>query len=587
VPGSSQYWPTQIDTLDFGDNVSNKDDSDENVILDSGDIPNDEIVIETLYNQNSDEHQQFINAPFELTSSSEESSSDSSRAEYESSTESSLEDNQSSSENESSENEESNSDDLDSGVTTSPDVYPTCSINVHEGVLELMDLFVKHKMEKVQTGAVLKSVLKFLPNQNNMPKTQYSLFKYVEDLCPLSPAKVHYYCSICHFYLGEVEMKCTLCNGECNKFYQLSLEEQIRNLFEIHGLADIMDKYSALRQELGTDPNVLTDLCDGSEFKRAKVNTPYSLTLLGHSDGISTSDSSDTSLWPLEYVIIDLPFNMRFKFVIVSGIWIDDSKPNLNSFMKPFVQEVQAINREGGVKWVHPKTKAEHRTLVSVPCFVMDAPARAGLQNILSHGGKHSCNICEQKMKKLPEEPVLPGVKKKRRRRVFTFEENPATLRTAERMNVQATEARRRQELEPGARELANVRGVRGFSVAAQLPGCDRSTMVFPEYMHLLLCLMKEFLSLWFEVNGPWSLKDHKETVNSFLANIKVPHFITRIPRSVDRFYQWKANELRSFLLYYSVIILKQCTGCFWSVLCTFYFKTLCHLQKFLGQKSC
>lgn len=565
MPTSSKYWPTQCNTLDSGYNVSNEDVRDENMIVNSGDVPNengsDENVIETVNTQNNDDHQQFNTVQYELTSSSEGSCSDSSSAENASSSESSLENDSiqssSGSESELSENEQNDSDDSDSGVKISPDVYNDCPINVDEGVLNLMNLFVKHKLEKVQLVGVLNSVLKFLPKHNNMPKTQYSLFKYVEDLCPLSKEKAHYYCSICHFYLGEVEMKCTLCNGECHKFYQLSLSEQIRNLFEIHGLADLIDKHSERQQESGVDANVLTDLCDGSEFKRAKVNAPYSLTLLGHADGISTSDSSDASLWPLEYVIVELPFYLRFKFVIVSGIWIDDSKPNLNSFMKPFVQEIQAINREGGVKWVHPKTKAEHRSLLSVPCFVMDAPARAGLQNILSHGGKHCCNICEQKMKKLPEEPVLPGVKKKRRRRVFTFEEEAAELRTAERMNVQATEAKRRQQVQTGVK-LANVRGVRGFSVAAQLPGCDRSTMVFPEYMHLILCLMKEFLGLWFEVSGPWSLKDHIDTVNSFLANIKVPDFITRIPRPVDCFHQWKANELRSFLLYYSVIIFKK-----------------------------
>lgn len=285
----------------------------------------------------------------------------------------------------------------------------------------------------------------------------------------------------------------------------------------------------------------------------------YSLTLLGHTDGISTSDSSNISLWPLEFVIAELPPNLRFKFVIVNGIWIDESKPYMNTFMKPFVKEVQDINRNGGVKWIHPKSKEEVSTYISVPAFAADAPARAGLQNILSHGGTHCCNICEQKMKKLAAEPVLPGVKRKRRRRVFTFEEDARPLRTAERMDVQGREARRKQQVERNRSKLTAIRGVRGISVAAELPGCDRSAMVYPEYMHLLLCVIKEFFTLWFEKDGLQSLKNYRDEVDSFLTNIRVPDFVTRVPRSTENFVNWKANELRSFLLYFSVIILNRC----------------------------
>ncbi|KAK3920652.1 Ankyrin repeat domain-containing protein 17 [Frankliniella fusca] len=488
---TKKYWPPQED-----------DDIDVYVP--------DENQLEGIQQDYDHQQQNNFAQQYVLTSSSEESSSSSSEdaVDSESSSEDgSVKSSSSESDSEKSENGLNDSDDSDSNEQFSPKVYDGCSLTVDEGVLNMMDLFVKHKMEKVQ--------------------------------------------------IGVFEMKCPLCYGDSHKFYQLSVSDQIRNLFENHGLADLMDKYAAHRLEL--DLNILTDLCDGSEFKRAKIHEPYSLTLLGHTDGISISDSSDVSLWPLEYVIAELPPSLRFKFVLVSGIWIDNSKPYLNTFMKPFVKELQDINRDGGVKWIHPKSKEEMCTSVSVAAFAVDAPARALLQNILSHGGKHCCNICEQKMKKLPEQPVLPGVKKSTRRRVFTFEEEASTLRTAERMDVQGKEARRRQEQEAGRSKLTTIRGVRGISVAAELPGCDRSTMVFPEYMHLLLCLVKEFFSLWFEKEGPWILKDYQDIINSYLESIRVPDFVTRIPRSTEKFHQWKANELRSFVLYYSVIVLRRC----------------------------
>ena len=500
------------------------------------------------------------------SSSEEDSSSSSSRssceefAESNSSSDEDTESLKSSSEPESeiSEIEENyNSDNSDSDDQLH--VFEGCALTVDEGVLVLMNLFVKHQMEKIVVGDILKGLLRFCPKSHNLPKSQHLLFKHVKDLIPLPPEKVHYYCADCLYYFGiECPMKCPVCDGEqSHKFFQLSLSAQIKNLFENHGLADKLDDYAARRLAMCEDNDLISDLGDGTEFKRAKIAAPYSLTLMGHTDGLSIHDSADLTLWPLEFVIVELPPHLRYRYVLVSGVWLDGCKPYINSYFKPFVKELQTIY-EDGVQWIHPKTKELHTSRVTCPVFCADAPARAGIQNVLQHGGKYCCNICEQKMKKLPADPVLPGIKKKPRRRVFTFQENSSRLRTAERMEKQGEESRRRQEASQN-KKLTAVKGVRGMSVISDIPGCDRSSAVFPEYMHLLLCLIKEFFTLWFEKEGPWSLKDKRDEINAFLEEIRVPDFITRITRSTECFRKWKANELRSFVLYYSPIILKEC----------------------------
>lgn len=246
--------------------------------------------------------------------------------------------------------------------------------------------------------------------------------------------------------------------------------------------------------------------------------------------------------------------HLRFNFVLISGIWLGVSKPYMNTMMKPFAEKLKAL-RVNGIQWVHSRTKEVHTSYVSVCSFCVDAPVRAQLQNILSHGGRHFCHACEQKMKKLPPQQVVPGEKKKRRRRVYTFEEEPAELRTVHRMQEQGKEARRKAV--DGAK-VQPEKGVKGPSVISDIPDWDRSTAVFPEYMHL--CLIKEFMTLWFENAGPWSLQEHRDNIDNFLKNTRVPDFITRIPRSTEHFTNWKANEFRSFLLFFSVIIiLSQC----------------------------
>lgn len=558
VPKSAIYWPQPGETdATVRRNLFGSYGQAEECSASTSQVAHEFIAVE--------DHEEVCNVDQDHSDSSSkaDSSSSSSSAEHGESSESSSEEHEdtatSSSECQSvtsERSEESNSSDEPDGGYIVQKVYEGCSLTKDEGVLQLMELFIKHKMEKGEVGDILKRLLKFIPKQNNMPKSQHTLFQYVENLSPVSKERVHFYCSECQHYLGEVDKVCPLCKGDSHKFYQLPLADQIKNLFENHGLADAIDKYSADRQAIASD-DVVRDMCDGSETKRARVHGQYNLTLQGHTDGISVSKSSNASLWPLEYVIIELPPQLRFKFVLINGIWLDNCKPYLNTYFKPFMQEVRTINTEG-IKWVHPRTKEVKTTYITVPSFCADAPARAQIQNILSHGGRHCCNICEQKMKKLPEQPIIPGVKRKRRRRVFTYRENPSKLRTADRMEAQGEQTRQDMK-DRNSMKMKAVKGVRGKSIISSLPGCDRSTVVYPEYMHLILCLIKGFLTLWFEKPGPWSLKHHQDKINAFLEGIRVPDFVTRIPRSTEYFSKWKANEIRSFLLYYSVIILSEC----------------------------
>lgn len=446
------------------------------------------------------------------------------------------------------------SDESDSHANVSPPLYPGCALTQDEGVLQIMNLFVKHRMEKSEIGSILQTVLNLIPKGNALPKTQFTLFQHVEKLSPVSPAIVHFYCCDCHHYVGLVEIPCDLCGGQCKKFYQLSIEAQLKNLFENHDISDAIEKYALERAAIDGS---ITDLLDGSSFKAARISGMFNCTLLGHSDGISMSDSSIVSMWPLEFVVVELPPHLRYKYVIIAGIWIDDCKPTMNEYLKPFVEELETLGTVG-FTWTHPRTEVCHTSQVTVPCFCVDAPVRSSLQNSQAFNGRYGCNICEQKTKKLPPEPVLPGVQKVKRKRVFTFQENDAKLRTMDRMDTQGRESAAIRKGRPGM-PYKPVKGVKGDSLISSIPGCDRSCAVYPEYMHLLLCLLKDFFKLWFEIDGPWSLKNHRGKINTFLKKIQVPDFVTRIPRSTEHYSSWKANELRSFLLYFSLIILSEC----------------------------
>jgi len=184
----------------------------------------------------------------DVSSSSEDSDDDSSsESSDESSSESESEESSSSDESDSSDEPEDEDGDF---VFGNLKVYGGCNLSVDEAVYSLMDVFMSKKLKKTAIVKFLKVLLKFLPEDNIMPRSRHTLFKYVEDVCPPLPAKVHHYCSVCLFYVGceEQGKLCPLCNSTCNKFYQLPLANQIQNLFENLNLAQIIT--SILKKEL-------------------------------------------------------------------------------------------------------------------------------------------------------------------------------------------------------------------------------------------------------------------------------------------------------------------------------------------------
>lgn len=80
--------------------------------------------------------------------------------------------------------------------------------------------------------------------------------------------------------------------------------------------------------------------------------------------------------------------------------------------------------------------------------------------------------------------------------------------------------------------------------------------------MHnVFLGVQKKLMTLWFdsEYNSySFSLHPFIGIINSRIKNIKLPSFVPRIPRKVEDYGHWKANELKLFLLVYSLAMLKD-----------------------------
>lgn len=428
-------------------------------------------------------------------------------------------------------------------------LYAGSEFSVDEAVLDVLTDYVKNNETKRSLKAHLKTFLKFIPSPNSMPKNVDQLLGHVERLVPNYSERAYSYCAGCLYYLKD-ENPCESCGGvERKQFYLCPIEEQIKNFFEKHNLAEVLDKYSQRQSSDGK----IRDVLDGTEYRRVKVNDKYSLTLMMSTDGVSLAGSSKAKMWPVMFIICELPPHLRQKYLIVHGIWCDERDPPMNTYFKPIVDELKHVKT--GVEWIDPETKEKHQSVVSVPLICADAPARAKLQNILGHNGIQGCNTCEQSTALLEltaeEEAARQQGKRVKRKRAYMYQEDPAILRTPDRMQEQAGQA-------PAA-PLKNMNGVKGPTALSSIPGINMARSVYAEYMHsVCLGVVKQFLTLWLTVPGAWNISAHESDIDNFMKNIAPSSDIGRLPRGVSDLSNWKASELRSWLLFYSLPCLQN-----------------------------
>ncbi|XP_067212192.1 uncharacterized protein [Linepithema humile] len=419
-------------------------------------------------------------------------------------------------------------------------------MTVDTAVLNFVNSYIANNKTKICLKADLDFIKSALPKPNRMPKTVFKLFKYVKQRAPPLKVITHYCCKVCQFYYGtSKEVLCNACNSDkgCIPFFEIDILNYIQYLFEYKHLADILDKTF---QHKNTNINIITDITDGSEYKRVNNNRKrYDITLMLSVDGACIKKSSTASLWPICFTIAEIPPHLRHSFIMCVGIWYADIKPEMNTYLRPLCLKLQSCFKQGGLTWIHPRTNRSYTTQIKAPLVVADAPARAMVLNMQNHNSKNGCHTCE-----IRAEKIRNPQQGKARRRVYKFRSNEWTLRTKERMLTCGKHAELTHNIN---------KSIKGRTVVHILPGIDESTIVFAEFMHLLcLGIIKQILILWTEKLGEWNIKEHIDSIDDFLSEIKPSNTISRLPRELKKHKFWKAYENLYWALFYSLLAVKN-----------------------------
>lgn len=241
-------------------------------------------------------------------------------------------------------------------------------------------------------------------------------------------------------------------------------------------------------------------------------------------DGLSITNSSKSSFWPILISFINIP--ILTKIVLPVGIFHGkSSKPgSVFSFLNPFILEMLSLFTNG----IYIKGK---KFLFSIGQIICDAPAKAFLLNVNHFNAYHSCNSC-----------IEEGTYSNRR---VCFLGIDAPLRTNESFRLKSDEHYHK-----------------GLCPFEELP-IDITSVVVLEYMHnVCLGVMKRLLQFWKNGQKPVRFlnKDCEQQISNELVNLHphLPSEFNRLTRSIDELEYWKATEYRTFLLYTGPILLKS-----------------------------
>lgn len=383
-----------------------------------------------------------------------------------------------------------------------------------------------------------------------VPRTLYYFRKFLSKV-DSDLIETHAYCNTCGSYLAivtadGVHETCTECDEllDCNEmvkkgcyFLLFPLKKQLQTILELKSVSEQLTVNSSSVQ------NSYCDIKFGNEYQKLNVQFPHYLTLTCNTDGVPVFSSCNASLWPIYFVINELPLRLRSIHMMLNALWFGQSHPRMDTYFTPVVKELQTLFDEGFTWSFNGKSCITKVIMCLCSC---DSVARPLIQNLKQFNGRYGCGYC-----------LHPGClvsKGNGNVRVYMESANEQfSSRTHDNMLEHAQMAISQNE---------PVFGVKGPTMLSLIPSFDLVRGFFPDYMHsVLLGVVRQMMSLWFDSSNhskPFYLGRHVQHIDSLLLAMKPPSEVKRLPRSVTARKYWKASEYRNFLLLYSPICLNH-----------------------------
>ena len=255
--------------------------------------------------------------------------------------------------------------------------------------------------------------------------------------------------------------------------------------------------------------------------KQTNVNKNLSLSF--NIDGVPLFNSNNVQLWPISCLIknfISSPF--------IVGLFCGNSKPKpLNTFLEQFINELYSLLQDG-------INVNNNQFSIKVHSFVCDAPARAFIKCVKSHGGYAACDKCTDYGEYYDNRVIYPNLN--------------ATKRTDESFVIKQDED---HHLNTSPLLKLNIGMISVFPI---------------DYMHsICLGVVKKMLCIWTGINHNSGFKVRLggravQLISDHLIFMKpfIPLEFNRKPRILNELPRWKATEFRTFIVYLAPLVLRN-----------------------------
>jgi hypothetical protein len=422
------------------------------------------------------------------------------------------------------------------------------SITKFDHVMSLCAIAARHNISDTLLKDIVGLIQMHLPEQN-IGVTDINELK---GACGFEKdyLKYHTYCENCKKIFEDHFDECQTpnCDGKksdnlCKKYFITSnLGMQIKEIIQRKeiwdALCDLIDHH---------DRSSIADVRSGSGYKELQkeggfLDSNRNITLSMFIDGVPLFKSSGVSMWPVYFIINEIPPKERFlkKNMLLWGIWQGTGKPKMTMFLTPLVTDLLMLHNDG-VNIV--KNGTSYLVKAKLIIVTMDLQARAYVTNMTQHNGEFSCLYCTASGK-----VVKSGAGNCR-----TFPFKDYDKRTDDMIKEASLTA---------SRTGKRYHGFFGESILSCLPYFSLSKNIVIDYMHgTLLGVTKKFLDMWFDSkykDTPHYIGDRVKVLDNLMKAICPPYLVHRSPRVLSNTYShWKASELRNWLLFYSVPLLK------------------------------
>lgn len=274
-------------------------------------------------------------------------------------------------------------------------LYPGCRITRAESLLLIMGHRLRHHATKEATESLLKVIEAHLPQDNDFPLSKYIFKGFSGSSCTTS---LQLYCPSCGSYMGNAS--CT--NSDCccphcemshstdvlmrsgSYFVMLDIQQQLRHLLQQPNFS--------FRFAGRTMTHDVSDITESKAYHQLPMRgTDISLTW--NTDGAPVFESSKFSIWPLQLMVNELPQEQRNENVLLGGLWFGSSKPQMNCFLHPFVEEMNRLSSDGMM--LEDTNGVEHWSHVFPAACCVDTVARYSIMNTTQLNGAFGCAWCE------------------------------------------------------------------------------------------------------------------------------------------------------------------------------------------------